>query len=88
MTTLNDKLEAYLKARPNRWIPATAFERVAGRQGWRTRLSNCRRQRSMTIENRLATRTTVNGDRFTLSWYRYVPSLPAGQATLFEAHGA
>jgi hypothetical protein len=50
--SLCDKLEAYLKARPNQWIDGKRFESVAGGYGWRTRLSECRRERGMTIENR------------------------------------
>jgi hypothetical protein len=70
--TLNDKLEAYLKARPLTWIDGKDLEQVAGRYGWRTRVSNLRRHRGMTIENRqrCVRLTTAN---YTVSEYRYMP---------------
>jgi hypothetical protein len=83
--TLNQRLEAFLKARPGVWIAATDFESVAGRQAWRSRLSDVRRKRGMTIENRQRWIELTEGRGYTLSEYRFVPTLPAGQATLFEA---
>jgi hypothetical protein len=50
--SLCDKLEAYLKAQPLKWIDGKRFEAVAGGYGWRTRISNLRTQRGMVIENR------------------------------------
>jgi hypothetical protein len=52
--SLCDKLEAYLKARPNKWIDGRMFEDIAGRYAWRTRLSDLRK-RGMVIENRRRT---------------------------------
>lgn len=50
--SLCDKLEAYLKARPNQWIDGIWLENIAGRYAWRTRLSDLRKKRGMTIQNR------------------------------------
>lgn len=72
--TLNDRLEAYLRAHPLRWIAATEFEYVAGRQAWRTRLSDMRIYRGMTIENRVRTIQLSDGRHIRVSEYLYVPA--------------
>jgi hypothetical protein len=68
--SLNDKLEAFFKARPHAWIDGKELARVAGGYGWRSRVSDVRR-RGMTVENKQERR---NG--YTRSFYRYVPDLP------------
>jgi hypothetical protein len=79
--TQNDKLAAYLKARPNQWLGAREME-VGGRQSWRTRLSNLRKPPyNMRIENRVR---VVRSDKpllalwesrtFKVSEYRFVPA--------------
>jgi hypothetical protein len=70
--SLCDKLEAYLKARPNQWIDGKRFETVAGGYGWRTRVSDLRRKRGMRIENRVRT-IKRDGYSFKVSEYLYVP---------------
>lgn len=50
--TLNDRLAAYFRAHPNQWLDGRDLARIAGYAGWRTRVSNLRTQRGMTIENR------------------------------------
>jgi hypothetical protein len=67
---------AFFKARPNEWIDAVALEGVGGRQAWRTRVSECRRQ-GMNIENRVRRERNVIGDGYTVSEYRYVPEATA-----------
>jgi predicted secreted protein len=69
---LRDRVAEFLKRNPNRWIAATSFEPVGGRQAWRTRLSECR-VLGMTIENRVRTITRDDGSKYKLSEYRYVP---------------
>lgn len=69
-----DRVAAFLKAHPGQWLPATAFEDVAGRQAWRTRLSDCRTQLGMDIENRVRTVRREDGSTWKLSEYRYVPA--------------
>lgn len=67
----------YFKARPMEWISAVALESVGGRQGWRTRVSDCRLELGMAIENRVTRLTDSEGKPWTLSEYRYVPDPPA-----------
>lgn len=70
--TLQDRVAEFLRAHPNRWIVATSFEAIGGRQAWRTRLSDCRRA-GMRIENRVRTARRMDGSTYKLSEYRYVP---------------
>lgn len=63
--TLTEATARYFKARPNQWIDARELFAVGGSFGWRTRISNCRKQFNLTIENR---QRTVNG--YTVSEYR------------------
>lgn len=72
--SFTDRVEAFFKAQPWRWIPAIEFEAVGGRQAWRTRLSNCRTKRGMTIQNRQRTVQRDDGSTYVCSEYRYVPS--------------
>lgn len=76
--TFNDRVEAYFKARPGQWISAQSLEFVGGRQAWRTRVSDVRRERNMTIENRTRRVKSYDGTVYTASEYRYTP------ATLLE----
>lgn len=66
--TFRDAVAEYFKTRPNVWIDAVTLEFVGGRQAWRTRVSDCRRELGMTIENRLRKEGAI-----TISSYRYVP---------------
>jgi hypothetical protein len=68
-----EKLAAYFKARPGEWIPAIDLE-FAGRQAWRTRISDCRTQFGMRIDNRV--RRLASGVK--ISEYRYVPEVLNG----------
>ena len=72
MSTL-DQLEALLKARPGQYVSALTIAKLAGLLSSRTRLSELRRWRGMTIENKLVKRRKVNGKPVTLSFYRWVP---------------
>lgn len=76
--SLNDKLEQFFRARPNTWIDGRQLETVAGAYAWRSRVSDLRRQRGMTIENRQR-----KVAEFTISEYRYVVHEPA-QVTLWS----
>jgi hypothetical protein len=74
--SLNDKLEAYFRSRPNEWIDGRELARVAGSYAWRTRVSDIRK-RGMTIENnvqRVPKMTELGTCQ--VSVYRYVPDLP------------
>lgn len=77
----SERVLLFLDAHPGRWIASTEFEKLGGRCGWRTALSEARvalRPRGGDIENRI--RKMQGG--WLLSEYRYLP--PQGQATLFE----
>jgi hypothetical protein len=75
--TLNDKLEAFFKLRPGEWIDGRDLAGIAGAYAWRSRCSDLRKHRGMTIENRQRQDWNFSrGERYTISEYRYVPDLP------------
>jgi hypothetical protein len=75
MSFFRDRVADLFRAHPNEWLPATAFEAVGGRQGWRTRISDCRTQLGMTIENRVRRLRRFNGPGcYLVSEYRYLPA--------------
>ena len=76
-----DRLAAYLRARPGQWLDGLELAREAGAYAWRTRLSECRTQLGMTVENR--ERKTPSG--VTKSEYRYTPPAQPEQVRL-EMH--
>mgnify|MGYP003627238948 FL=1 len=47
-----DILATYFKLHPNTWIDASVLQGLGGRYAWRTRVSECRTQLGMEIENR------------------------------------
>jgi hypothetical protein len=67
----------FFRNNPLRWIEATRFEPIGGRQAWRTRLSEARVKFEAdgegTIENRQR-RMKVDGREWTLSEYMFVPA--------------
>jgi hypothetical protein len=72
--SLNDRLEAFFRSRPNEWIDGKWLANIAGGYGWRSRCSDLRRQRGMTIENRQQVRRDrLTETKWTESYYRYVP---------------
>ena len=87
-----DKLRAFFLARPGQWIQAEDLE-FAGRQAWRSRVSDLRRALERdgqgTIENRTRRAVTVERDHdgpqrmylggAVLSEYRYLPHTPLGR---------
>ena len=67
-TSYRDRVADVFRARPNEWIDARDLEGVGGRHAWRTRVSDCRFDYGMQIDNR------VRRDAgFTISEYRYTP---------------
>lgn len=70
--TYRDEVAAHFRTRPGQWIDGFELARIGGAYAWRTRVSECRVQLGMTIENR---QRTVN--RRTVSEYRFVPQSPA-----------
>ena len=71
-----DKVEALFRSRIGEWIEARDFEEPGGRQAWRTRISQVRRERHMHIENR-EERNAHN--EVVGSWYRYLEHAPIGR---------
>lgn len=61
----------FLKARAGQWIDGLEISHVGGAYAWRTRLSDCRQQFGMVIENRMVPGSMTGRFR---SEYRYVPS--------------
>jgi hypothetical protein len=51
--SFRDAVADYFRQHPDQWINATRLEAIGGRFAWRTRVSECRRQCGMTIENRV-----------------------------------
>lgn len=69
--TFTTRVMALFQAHENQWIDARDLEAVGGRQAWRSRVSNCRTQFGMHIENRLRSVPFKDGTRYTVSEYRY-----------------
>lgn len=70
--TLADRVEALFRSRPNEWIDARMFLSIGGSMAWRTRISDVRTQRGMTIENRTRRIKGREGQLWTVSEYRWV----------------
>lgn len=84
-TSFRDRLAEYFKSKPNVWIGIAILEDLGGRYAWRTRVSDCRTELGMDIENRQR-RVTLHGNRtYMVSEYRYVPRTPTG-AVIFDAN--
>ncbi len=83
--TFTLRVAEHFKAHPFEWLDARGLEVVGGRQAWRTRISDARRQFGMVIENKVTRMTAHDGTTFTISKYRYCPAepiLPAVQESL------
>ena len=73
MTTkhnFRDIVAAHFRAHANEWVSAYTLMDLGGKMAWRSRVSNCRTQLSMPIENRI--RRLENGEAY--SEYRFVPA--------------
>jgi hypothetical protein len=81
--SLCDRLESYLRERPNTWIDGRQLATIAGNYAWRTRVSDLRRQRALDIQNRTRRTVKPDGSHYTVSEYRLV--LPEAQLSLLEA---
>jgi hypothetical protein len=73
-----DDVAEYFKAHASEWVPASALAAVGGILAWRTRVSDCRRQLGMFIENKLEHVDEPGGTFYVLSSYRYLPHEPIG----------
>jgi hypothetical protein len=70
--TLTDKLEALFRAHPGEWIDSWRLLRTAGHCGWRSRLTDLR-HRGFQVENRMRRVKGTDGQKFTISEYRWTP---------------
>ena len=66
-----DKVAGLFRAAPGPWIDGLTLASRGGAYGWRTRVSDCRVQLGMVIENRV--RTLPDG-RSKVSEYMYTPA--------------
>jgi hypothetical protein len=69
--TLTEKVRAVFLANPGEWIDGRELANVGGYAAWRTRLSECRTEFGMAIENEV-----TRHDDYTVSKYRYLPGEP------------
>ena len=68
--SFRDRVALYFTAYPGWWIDSSTLETLGGRMAWRTRVSDCRTELGMNIENRQ--RKTEAG--VTISEYRFLPA--------------
>jgi hypothetical protein len=68
--TFRDRVADHFKAHAGQWIDGLVLEDIGGKYAWRTRVSDCRKQLAMQIDNRIETR--ADGSKRSL--YRYVPT--------------
>tara|TARA_R110000764_G_scaffold234851_1_gene328992 strand:+ start:1319 stop:1612 length:294 start_codon:yes stop_codon:yes gene_type:complete len=69
-TAYRDKVAGLFRASPGAWIDGLTVASRGGAYAWRTRVSDCRVQLGMVIENRV--RALENGSK--ASEYRYMPA--------------
>ena len=69
IVTARDRLEAHFRSQPGRFISALTLMRIGGLLAFRTRISELRHQRGLTIENKVIQRRKQT----TLSFYRRMP---------------
>lgn len=74
-TTYRDRMADYFKGNAGQWIDGLVLQEIGGRYAWRSRVSDCRTDLGMVIENRLR----KVGER-TVSEYCYRPAV--GQQAL------
>lgn len=55
-STYRDIVAAYLTARRGQWVSGMDLAKIGGAYAWRTRVSDCRTQLGLTIENRVRAR--------------------------------
>jgi len=82
-STYLERTAEYFKAHPRVSISCYVLEKIGGRNGWRTRVSECRTRLGMRISAPTHTRDKQTGVR--TSFYRYDPPGEPRQATL-EMH--
>jgi hypothetical protein len=82
--TYRDRVARYFAAHPHQWIDGMTLENIGGRYAWRSRVSDCRTELGMVIENRQRKEwNSLLACFFTKSEYRYVPAVASVPS---EAH--
>jgi hypothetical protein len=84
--TFRDNVALFFSQRPNVWIDGMVLESIGGRYAWRSRVSDCRRELGMVIENRLRHQYDASGKRWTTSEYQYVPAATPQPKIVAEPH--
>jgi hypothetical protein len=69
-----ERVADYFKSRPGQSISCYELEKIGGRNGWRTRVSECRTRLGMRIGQPTHKRDPQTGVR--TSFYRYDPPQP------------
>lgn len=67
-----DRLEQFFTSRTGEWIDGRQLGTIAGSYAWRTRVSDLRTKRGLTIENRQRHVELSTGQTITVSEYRLV----------------
>lgn len=74
-----DAVAAYFREHVNEWVNASDLAQVGGVFAWRTRISDCRLQLGMYIENKQM-RDECGGALTIQSFYRYLKESPLGRS--------
>lgn len=72
--SLTHQIASYFRERPSRWIDGKDLAKHFGGYGWRTRVSECRTELGMTVENRVRRVKSSSGLVYAISEYRYLPA--------------
>lgn len=73
--SFRDRVAEYFRDRPGQWVDGRTLETIGGVYAWRTRLSECRRDLGMELQNRQRTIRKDDGSQFVVSEYRYQPPI-------------
>jgi hypothetical protein len=68
-TSLRDAVAAVFHQYPGEWLHWSRFADAGGAMAWRTRISDCRRELGMSIENRVDRYESGKAE----SYYRWLP---------------
>ena len=70
--SFTQRVAEFFTERQGQWIDGKSLALIGGGYGWRTRVSNCRTELGMDIENRQRRIKREDGSTFIVSEYRYV----------------
>ncbi len=86
--TNTERVAALFRANEGKWIDGREVAKVGGAYAWRSRISNCRIDLAMPIDNRQRKVKDAAGEDFTISEYRYVPRGSTLRIVHVEAEGS